>query len=41
LLKYGVLKKELVAKTQGELGLLTWKNAAEKILEIYDKLRVN
>ncbi|HWA34206.1 MAG TPA: glycosyltransferase family 4 protein [Cyclobacteriaceae bacterium] len=41
LLKYGVLKKELVAKTQGELGLLTWKNAAEKILEIYDKLGVN
>ncbi len=41
LLKYGVLKKELVEKTQGELGLLTWKNAAEKILDIYDKLRVN
>ncbi len=41
LLKYGVLKKELVEKTQGELGLLTWKNAAKKILEIYDKVRVN
>jgi len=41
LLKYGKLKQELVERTQGELGLLTWKNAAEKILEIYDKVRVN